>query len=124
MRQTMIRQSSAHLMKVIMPPPQRIQKSVEGRDVRIAGFFQPRHPGIKFLRCVHLQGFVGAKRRIHSQLSRRRVHRLVRSQVIARVIRSTFHPHPEFLQNPPRGQFARQQSIRSLPNRLRVLFTK
>ncbi len=70
MRQPMIGQSSSHRMKVIMPLLERVQKSGKGRDVSIAGFFQPRHPGIELLRRIHLQGLVRPKRRINPQARR------------------------------------------------------
>src|ERR1041385_895833 len=60
-RQAMIGQSAAAVVKKIMPPLQRCQEVIQSRNRDIARSLQPGQPFAEYFGAVHRQRFIGTK---------------------------------------------------------------
>src|SRR5262249_47064 len=102
-RKTMIGESCAGLMEVVMTKFERVQELLQCANIGVASPFQAADPAIESVCDVHLQGTIGPKRRINAEPRFPGfiggVDLMVRSEIIARIVGGTDGAYAKFAQN-------------------------
>jgi hypothetical protein len=114
----MIRQAAPKRVEVVVPFPQRIEKSVEVPNINVRRRAQFLNPVLK-PGCADAQGFVRTECRKHPRLQIGFCNGPVKLKIVRRVIGSAHDLYPKPFQNFMCAQFG-EHCVSSLPDSRRA----